>query len=121
MALLTNVNTRKAKIAGGALLALSVAGGAALYLLTFDSPALTQTLQQEGKGQQAQAAAPDQTRPPPIWVVNCTDNKGRLDCQAGQAIFLKTTGRRVLSVAVRVPADTKKPVMLLQVPLGVYL
>ena len=31
------------------------------------------------------------------------------------------TRQRVLSVAVRMPADTKKPVLLMQLPLGVYL
>ena len=34
---------------------------------------------------------------------------------------MKNTGQRVLSVAVRVPADTKKPILMVQVPLGVYL
>ena len=50
-----------------------------------------------------------------------TTTDGKLDCRAGQSVFIKTTGQRLLSVAVRVPADTKKPVLMLQVPLGVYL
>ena len=62
-----------------------------------------------------------QPGPPAIWVVSCDDNNGRLDCRAGQSVFIKKTGQRLLSVAVRVPADTKKPVLMLQVPLGVYL
>ena len=66
------------------------------------------------------ATAAAQPGPPPVWVVNCSET-GALDCRAGQAVFIKTTGQRLLSVAVSVPADTKKPVMLLQVPLGVYL
>ena len=35
--------------------------------------------------------------------------------------FSRRTRQRVLSVAVRMPADTKKPVFLMQLPLGVYL
>ena len=54
-------------------------------------------------------------------MVSCDDNQGKLDCRAGQSVFIKPTGQRLLSVAVRVPADTKKPVLLLQVPFGVYL
>lgn len=73
---------------------------------------------QGGQGQPAQAQQPG---PPPVWVVSCDNNQGRLDCRAGQTVFVKPTGQRLLSVAVRVPADTKKPVLLLQVPLGVYL
>ncbi|MGH6825778.1 invasion associated locus B family protein [Methyloceanibacter sp.] len=71
----------------------------------------------------AQPAQPGQQQPapPPIWVVSCADNRGRLDCRAGQSVFIKNTRQRLLSVAVRVPPDTKKPVMMLQVPLGVYL
>jgi invasion protein IalB len=71
--------------------------------------------------QQKAPTPPAQPRPPAIWVVNCQDNKGKLDCRAGQSVFLKNTGQLLLSVAVRVPADTKKPVLVLQVPLGVYL
>jgi invasion protein IalB len=88
-------------------------------------------LAQEKQTQPAEPAPPAQggqtqpnqvqSGPPPVWVVSCDNNQGRLDCRAGQTVFIKPTGQRLLSVAVRVPADTKKPVLLLQVPLGVYL
>ena len=129
MALFANVNPRKAGIVGGAILALLVAGGAALYLLTFDNPATAQTLPAKQAAQPDLAPArpvPEQPakeldRPPAIWVVNCSDNRGTLDCRAAQQVVIKTTGQRLLAVAVRVPPDTKKPVLMLQVPLGVYL
>jgi invasion protein IalB len=72
---------------------------------------------------QAAPARPgqQQPRPPAIWLVSCTDNNGKLDCRAAQSVFIRNTGQRLLSVAVRLPADTKKPVMLIQAPLGVYL
>jgi len=65
--------------------------------------------------------AQQQEAPPPVWLVNCLDNQGKLDCRAEQSAFVTTTGQRVLSVAVRVPPDSKKPVLMVQVPLGVYL
>jgi invasion protein IalB len=66
-------------------------------------------------------AATEEPAPPPGWVVNCASTQAGLDCRAGQTIFLKKTGQRLLAVAVRMPAESKKPVMLLQVPLGIYL
>ncbi len=93
---------------------LTIAGGALLFsTLAFGGGVLAQT--------QQKAPGPQPSRPAPIWVVNCSDNGGKLDCRAGQSLFLKNTGQRLLSVAVRVPADTKKPVLMVQVPLGVYL
>jgi invasion protein IalB len=108
MRLCTKINSRK----------LHVAGGVLLCLFAFGSGSLAQTPQQKAPLPQGQAQP---SSPPPIWVVNCGDNKGKLDCRAAQSVFLKNTGQRVLSVAVRVPADTKKPILVVQVPLGVYL
>ena len=129
MALFANVNPRKAGTVGGAILALFVAGGAAVYLLTFDKPATAQTPVAKQAAQSDVAPAQPVTeqlakeldRPPPVWVVNCLDNQGKLDCRAEQSAFVTGTGQRVLSVAVRVPPDSKKPVLMVQVPLGVYL
>jgi invasion protein IalB len=104
----------------------SALGGALLVFFT-----TTTGFAQEKQTQPAEAVQPApggqiqpnqaQSGPPPVWVVSCDNNKGRLDCRAGQTVFIKPSGQRLLSVAVRVPADTKKPVLLLQVPLGVYL
>ena len=105
MCLCTKISSRK----------LQIAVGAFLCLLGFAFGALAQTPQQRAP------APPAQPGPPPIWVVSCDNNNGKLDCRAGQSVFIKTTGQRLLSVAVRVPADTKKPILMLQVPLGVYL
>jgi invasion protein IalB len=44
-----------------------------------------------------------------------------MDCSAVQNLFLKQTGKRFISVVVRVPAETKKPKMLVLLPLGTYL
>ena len=107
------------------LCAQDVLAGALLALLMTtaglgqekQAPAEAAPPAQGGQAQPNQA----QSGPPPVWVVSCDNNQGRLDCRAGQTVFVKPSGQRLLSVAVRVPADTKKPVLLLQVPLGVYL
>ena len=113
----TQMSARKAVTVGGAVAVTLV--GAALFILSIGGGAVAQTLQP--KQQQSQAAPAPQPGPPAVWMVSCSDNKGALDCRAGQSVFIKTTGQRLLSVAVRVPPDTKKPVLLVQVPLGVYL
>jgi invasion protein IalB len=108
MRLCTKISTRKLQITGGAL----------LCLLALGSWALAQTKLQKAPAPPVQMQP---SRPPAIWVVNCADNNGKLDCRAGQTVFLKSTGQRVLAVAVRVPADTKKPILMVEVPLGAYL
>ena len=102
---------------------LMIAGGTVLCLLGFGNVALAQTAQPKGTPQvNAPADAAGQpSRPQPNWIVTCSQTRAGLECRAGQSLFLRQTRQRVLSVAVRVPADTKKPVFLMQLPLGVYL
>jgi invasion protein IalB len=107
-----------AKSCGRKLIAATILG------LLMTTGGVAQTAQQKQPAPQGAAqpqAGQQQPRPPAIWVVSCDDNRGKLDCRAGQSVFIKTTGQRLLSVAVRVPADTKKPILIIQVPLGVYL
>jgi invasion protein IalB len=100
----------------GYLCKLGVAESALFCLLSCGGVAYAQTDSQKTPAPQGPA-----TRPPAIWVVNCSDNNGKLDCSAGQVVSIKSTGQRLMTVAVRVPADTKKPILMVQVPLGVYL
>jgi len=55
------------------------------------------------------------------WQVDCRGPQGSLNCVATQSLYGKTTGRRLLSAGVRVAPETKQPVLLLRLPLGVYL
>jgi invasion protein IalB len=106
------------KLCGRRLIAGSIFG------LLMTTAGLAQTAQQKQPAPEGAAqpqAGQQQPAPPAIWVVNCDNNRGKLDCRAGQAVFIKSTGQRLLSVAVRVPADTRKPILMIQVPLGVYL
>ena len=57
-------------------------------------------------------AAGQPSRPQPNWIVSCSQTRPGLECRAGQSLFLRQTRQRVLSVAVRMPADTKKPGLL---------
>jgi invasion protein IalB len=98
-------------------------------LLTFSTAAVTQTLQPK-QPQPALAAAPtaptqpapgEAGPPQPTWMVNCTNVSGGFDCRASQTLIAKKTGGRVLTLVVRTTPDAKKPVMLIQVPLGIFL
>jgi invasion protein IalB len=100
-----------------------IAGAAFVGILDVSSGALAQTQQPKAPSRvEAPAEAAGQpSRPQANWIVSCSQTRPGLECRAGQSLFLRKTRQRVLSVAVRMPADTKKPVLLLQLPLGVYL
>ncbi len=72
----------------------------------------------------AHAQSTDQAKPPPEnWATGCTAaGRGQpLDCSIAQRAVDSRNGRVVAMVRIRVPADTKSPVMLVQMPLGIYL
>ena len=103
--------------------------GFALLGLCFSIGAVAQTLQPK-QPQPAPAAAPVTPTPPPTaetappqptWMVNCTNVAGGFDCRASQTLIAKKTGTRVLTLVVRTTPDARKPVMLIQVPLGIHL
>ena len=107
----------------------AIARLAFLGLLAFSTGAAAQTLQPK-QPQPAPAAAPtaptqpapgEAAPPQPTWMVNCTNVPGGFDCRASQTLYLKTTGAHLLTLVVRTTPDAKNPVMLIQVPLGIYL
>ena len=109
-----------------------VAGVAALCILAFSSWAAAQTLQpkavQPPEAQQSpipeaqQPTSPQGQPAPPQWALGCSNTQAGLDCSATQSILVAQGGRNVrVSALVRIPPDTKKPVLLLALPLGVYL
>jgi invasion protein IalB len=89
--------------------------------------------------QKAQAAAPSEPQPSPSpnstpspnasppagggWVSKCVSESRQspVDCSIEQTVVLTNTGQLVASVLVRVPTDTRQPVMMIQVPVGLYL
>jgi invasion protein IalB len=103
---------------------ISIAGAAVLCILVFSGGAVAQTLQPKAVQPAPARPAPAQPAPaPPQWVLGCSNTQGGLDCSAAQSIFVRQAGQNDVraNVVVRVPPDTKKPNLLLQLPLGVYL
>ena len=75
------------------------------------SPKKTQETQQPG------------AQPPLGWETKCTgEGRGKtLDCKIEQTIIVTKTQQRVLSVLVRVPAESRTPAMMIHLPLGLFL
>jgi invasion protein IalB len=73
----------------------------------------------------ASPAAPTATPAPaqPGWIARCS-SPGRdapLECAMEQSAVLTKTGQLVALVNIRVPGDTRAPVALVQLPLGLNL
>jgi invasion protein IalB len=58
---------------------------------------------------------------PSAWRVECVGDGKTLDCRAIQQMINRDDKQLVLLLSARVPADTKAPVLLLQLPLGISL
>ena len=67
----------------------------------------------------AQAATPAQ----PGWNARCTSasREAPLECAMEQTAVLTKTGQLIVLVNIRVPGDTRAPVALIQLPLGLNL
>lgn len=59
----------------------------------------------------------------PGWVTRCasTGREAPLECSAEESEVLTRTGQLIVLVNIRVPGDTRKPVVLVQLPLGINL
>jgi invasion protein IalB len=53
------------------------------------------------------------------WRVECSSDGKVLDCRAVQQVVTRDSQQLVAGLTVRVPGETKKPVMMVQLPLGV--
>jgi len=60
---------------------------------------------------------------PPGWVARCSSaSRGApLECAIEQSAVLTKTGQLIVLINVRVPAETRTPVALVQLPLGLNL
>ncbi len=59
----------------------------------------------------------------PTWSSHC-NAEGRsetLDCAVVHRLFITNTGQLIGSVTIRMPGDTKEPVMMIQTPIGLFL
>jgi len=67
-------------------------------------------------------AAEAQDPPPAAWRVECTGDGKTLDCRAVQSLVSREDNKQLVAlISVRTPSDTKTPVMMLQLPLGLNL
>ena len=86
----------------------------------------------KGPASAAQPAAPaapaaDQgpagTPPQPGWAARCSSvsRDTPLECAIEQTAVLSKTGQLIVLVNIRVPSDTRSPIALVQLPLGLNL
>jgi invasion protein IalB len=105
-----------------------IGGYALLCLFALESGSIAQTLQPKAKQPTpAGAVAPAQPAPgevapqKPTWMVNCTNVPGGFDCRASQTLLAQNSGQRILTLVIRTTPNSKKPIMMIQGPLGIYL
>ena len=97
------------------------------------SPGVVQTNAPNVSTPQPNALQPVQSPPPTSiahgsntdsgWAINCKSQATqlKLECRMSQTVVTKPNGRVVASVTFRVPTDTKRPQILIQLPLGLYI
>jgi invasion protein IalB len=113
------VTTKFGILAGLAAVAWSAAGWAQTAPKAKNPPPAVQTapLQPEA------APSPNGGPPPPGWIARCT-SAGRdapLECAMEATAVLTKTGQLVVLVNIRVTSETRTPVALVQLPLGLNL
>lgn len=77
-----------------------------------------------GSNATAQAApAEGNATPQPVWTSRCSSDsrKAALLCEVEQSLFITKTGQLVASVNVKLPPETRQPVMMIQLPVGLFL
>lgn len=78
----------------------------------------------KGAANTTEAAPPAENQPPPSgWVSRCLSDgrQSGLDCNVEQSIIETKSRQLLMQVVVRVPSDTRKPVLTIQMPLGLFL
>jgi invasion protein IalB len=60
---------------------------------------------------------------PSRWTSRCASEarSAALDCAVEQSAIITQTGQLLASITVRVPADTRRPVLMIQLPVGLFL
>lgn len=69
------------------------------------------------------ARAQDAAAAKPGWAASCVSaaRAAAPDCEVTQRAVLSGSGQLVASVTIRVPADTRRPVIMIRLPLGLSL
>jgi invasion protein IalB len=98
---------------------VSAAGASSLALQQHSpSPAAKQPAGGEAGGETKVTV-----RPGAGWASKCESQSRQtaMECYVEQTVVMAQTGRLLVSARIRVPPDTRQPVMTIQVPLGLYL
>lgn len=68
-------------------------------------------------------ASPPAANSPPAWSSQCSavGRSATLDCTVAQRLVVTNTGQLIGSVTIRMPGDTKDPMMMIQTPIGLFL
>jgi len=103
------------------LLKLAV-GAAVVGALIVPAIALAQTK----KPAAAKAPAPTAQAAPapaPGWVTQCAavSRTSPLECRVEENAVMNNTGQLVVGFSIKVPSDTRAPVALIHLPLGLYI
>ena len=71
----------------------------------------------------APAAAATENQPAANWASRCASDgrQSGLDCSVEQSIVETKSRQLLMQIVVRVPPDTRKPVLTIQLPLGLFL
>jgi invasion protein IalB len=113
--------------AAGQIAQLAAPPGSTTERKTTTAPPTSPTAQAAPTPQPTAPASPQsKTQPPkagPGWAVNCKSGakEKELECRMSQTVVVKQTGKVLTNVAFRIPVDTKKPEIIVQLPLGVNL
>ena len=69
------------------------------------------------------APADSSVPPQPVWTSRCSSDgrKAALLCEIEQSLYITKTGQLVASVNVKLPLDTRQPVMMIQLQVGLFL
>jgi len=102
---------------------------AAVASVTAAGTSLAQQAAPKAKGaapnQSAPTPSPSSTPAPPqpAWAARCSSpsRDAPLECAMEQNAILTKTGQLVVLVNIRVPGDTRTPIALVQLPLGLNL
>ena len=94
--------------------------------ITFASPGFSQAPKSKTPPRAAQATpepAPANTPAPPGWVARCTSasRDAPLECAVEQTAVLTKTGQLIVLLNIRVASDTRQPIAVVQLPLGLNL
>lgn len=109
----------KFAIAAVAIFALSGLGHAQAPKAKNPQPVAQATPGPSGAASEGAAAA----APPPGWIARCSSGSrtSSLECAIEQSAVLTKTGQLIVLINIRVPAETRNPVALVQLPLGLNL